>query len=306
MGIKQLMKLIDEYAPEAYKAEEKDNYLGRTIAIDASMQLYAFMVQIRSSNGGGPAQQLTNEAGDVTSHINGFFFRTINLLKKGITPVFVFDGKPPEIKRQELAKRSEIKAKAKTDAEEAKERIKEADNEEAKAEAIADAEKAEKRNIKVTKQDNEDIQTLLKLMGLPIVVAPSEAEAQCVELVKKGKAFAVATEDMDALTFGAPIMLRKLTAAEGLKEKVLEIHLDRVLKDMNLTMEQFIDLCILCGCDYCPTIKGIGSKTAMKLIKEHGTLEKAVASLDKKKSTRCQKQCLSFWTISEIRSKCPR
>lgn len=286
MGIKQLMQLIDEVAPGCYQETEKSSYMGRTIAIDASMQLYACLISIQSSHMGGPQQQLQNEDGKVTSHIVGFFSKTINLLKAGIKPVFVFDGKAPELKLQELTKRKALKEKAQDDLKKAQEELKDSAEGEDKAEAVEAVNKAAKRMTRVTREHNEDAQKLLGLMGLPFVVAPSEAEAQCSELCKKGKCFAVCTEDMDALTFGTPILLRRLMMPEKQALKVLEIHVDKLLALAKLSMDEFIDLCILCGCDYCPSIKGVGPKTAYKLIQEHKTIEKVCAHLesqDKKK-----------------------
>ncbi|GBG31764.1 Flap endonuclease 1 [Hondaea fermentalgiana] len=279
MGIKQLMKLLDEEAPGCYKETEKTSYMGRTVAIDASMQMYAFLVMVRTAGAGGaPAQHLMNEAGEVTSHISGFFYRTINLLQKGLKPVFVFDGKAPELKSDEISKRKEAKAKAEADLQKAQEAHRDAEDQEKAQEEI---EKASKRTTRVTREHNEDVQKLLRLMGLPIVLAPGEAEAQCAELCAKGKVFAAATEDMDALTFGAPILLRRLTLPDSQNQPVVEIHLDKVLAQLELTMDQFIDLCILCGCDYCSSIKGIGPKKALKYIRENKTLEKVLEVVGK-------------------------
>ena len=91
--------------------------------------------------------------------------------------------------------------------------------------------------------------------------------------VNIGKVWATVTEDMDALTFGTPILLRNLTYAESRKMDIYEIHYDKILPLLELTQRQFVDLCILCGCDYASSIKGIGPKSALKLIKEHKTLE---------------------------------
>lgn len=137
----------------------------------------------------------------------------------------------------------------------------------------------------MTKQHNADAQKLLRLMGVPVFLAPCEAEAQCAELCKKGKVWATVTEDMDALTFATPILLRNLTYAESRKMDIYEIHYDKILPLLELTPRQFVDLCILCGCDYASSIKGIGPKSALKLIKEHKTLEGVVESLDKNKYT---------------------
>lgn len=109
-----------------------------------------------------------------------------------------------------------------------------------------------------------------------------QAEAQCAELVKGGKVYAVGTEDMDTLTFGANVLLRHLTFSEARKMPIKEFHLDKVLEGMNLTKDQFIDLCVLLGCDYCDKIRGVGPKSAYKLITEHKSIEALLKNLDKK------------------------
>jgi flap endonuclease-1 len=144
-------------------------------------------------------------------------------------------------------------------------------------------EKLAKQSVRVTKQHNDECKRLLRLMGVPVVEAPSEAEAQCAAIVKAGKAYATGTEDMDALTFGSPVMVRHLTFSEARKLPIIEINLARVLEGLRLTMDQFIDLCILCGCDYCDRIKGIGEKRAFELITKYGSLEKVLENLDKEK-----------------------
>jgi len=279
MGIKNLMKLLAKEAPDCYKETEPKSYLGHKIAIDASMQLYQFMVMVRSGGGtGGVASQLTNEHGEVTSHIQGFLFRTISLMEKGIKPVFVFDGKPPEFKSGELEKRRAMKAKAEAEKAAAEKRLQEGEGD--AAENIEQINRMAKRNVKVTKEHNEDVKALLRLMGLPVVEAPCEAEAQCAELAKHGKVFATATEDMDALTFQTPVLLRRLTYAEIKKMPVYEISYAKMMSGLGLTREQFVDLCILCGCDYAGSIRGVGPSNALKLIKEHKTLEKVVAAVE--------------------------
>ena len=194
MGIKGLMPLIQEFAPGAVRElQGPEAYTGRIVAIDASMSLYQFLIAIRGhGREGGPATVLTNSEGEQTSHIQGMFNRTIKLLESGVKPVYVFDGRPPEAKDGELAKRQ---AKRK----EAEEKLK-------KAQQEGDTEAIEKYSgmlTKVSRKDCEDVKALLRMMGVPVVEAPCEAEAQCGELVKGGKAHAVGTEDMDALTFGA-------------------------------------------------------------------------------------------------------
>ncbi|KAI1285394.1 Flap endonuclease 1 [Halotydeus destructor] len=146
MGIKGLARLIADAAPAAIKEVELKTYFGRRIAIDASMSLYQFLVAIRHSN-----QQMTNDAGEATSHLIGFFYRTCKLLEVGIKPIYVFDGKAPVLKGGELAKRKERR-------EDANKKLEEASG--------ADIEKYSKRLVRVTRKHNDDVKTLLRLMGL--------------------------------------------------------------------------------------------------------------------------------------------
>merc|ERR1712151_748966 len=221
---------------------------------------------------GGSYQNLTNEAGEVTSHIIGMLTRSIRLMENGIKPVYVFDGKPPELKLAELAERRRKR-------EEAKENLQQAITE-GDAEAVL---KNTKMTTKVTKEQNEQTKKLLRLMGLPVVDAPSEAEATCAALCRDGKVYGAATEDADCLTFGTTTLVRNLMAAESQKKTILEVSLQVALEQLNVTMDQFIDFCIFCGCDYCDTIKGVGPSTAIKLVIQHGSLEKVLENTEPEK-----------------------
>lgn len=157
----------------------------------------------------------------------GIFYRTIRLLENGIKPVYVFDGKPPDLKSGELAKRAERRDEAKK----ALEKATEAGDE-------AEMEKFNRRLVRVTKEHAAEAKELLKLMGVPFIESPCEAEAQCAAMVKSGKVYATATEDMDALTFGSSIMLRHLTFSEARKMPVKEYFYEKVLKGFELNEKE--------------------------------------------------------------------
>lgn len=271
MGIKNLMKLLNEEAPLSVKDTKLKNYTGKRIAIDASMQLYQYFVMIRASGSDGFSQMLTSEDGKTTSHIQGFFNRTIKLMESGIKPVYVFDGKPPDLKSSELSKRKKMKEKVNKDIQNLMNENE--NNEEIDESVIDEINKLNKRTVHVTKEHNEQVKKLLNLMGVPIIESPGEAEAQCARLCSSGLVYATGTEDMDALTFGTNVMIKNLTFSGSSKRSVQEINLQKVLKYLNISRESFIDLCILCGCDYSPSIRGIGHKKAYALIKKHGNLE---------------------------------
>ncbi|XP_068661547.1 flap endonuclease 1 [Aristolochia californica] len=266
MGIKGLTKLLADNAPKGMKEQKFESYFGRKIAIDASMSIYQFLIVVGRSG----TEMLTNEAGEVTSHLQGMFNRTIRLLESGLKPVYVFDGAPPDLKKEELAKRYSKRVDATADLASA---IETGDKEV--------IEKFSKRTVKVTKKHNEDCKQLLRLMGVPVIEAPSEAEAQCAALCKSDKVYGVASEDMDSLTFGAPRFLRHLMDPSSKKVPVMEFEIAKILEELNLNMDQFIDLCILCGCDYCDSIRGIGGQTALKLIRQYGSIETILENINK-------------------------
>ncbi|QPG74065.1 Elongation of fatty acids protein 2 [Brettanomyces nanus] len=265
MGIRGLNALVSENAPKAIRSSELKSLFGRKVAIDASMCLYQFLIAVRQQDG----SVLTNESGRTTSHLMGFFYRTIRMAGHGIKPCYVFDGKPPVMKGGELEKRLKRREDAEKKATEAKE-----------AGQAAELMKYQRRTVRVTREQNEDAKKLLKLMGIPFVEAPCEAESQCAELAKAGKVYGAASEDMDTLCYQPPFLLRNLTAAEARKLKIDEYNIKEVLKGFDMPIEQFIDMCILLGCDYCETIRGVGPVTAMKMIRKYGSLEKIVETIE--------------------------
>ena len=161
---------------------------GNIIAVDASLFIYQFLSTIRQRDG----TPLMDSKGRITSHLSGIFQRTIKLLEKGIKPVFVFDGESPELKNKEKEKRERLKHEAGIKYKEAAEK-----------EDIAAMKKYAMRTSKLTPEMVDEAKQLLKSMGVPVVQAPSEGEAQAAYMVKKGDAYAIASSDVDSLLFGA-------------------------------------------------------------------------------------------------------
>ncbi|KAJ1882087.1 Elongation of fatty acids protein 2, partial [Kickxella alabastrina] len=210
MGIKGLKQVIADRAPLALRSVEMKHLVGRKVAIDASTSLYQFLVAVRNEG-----QNLTTSDGSTTSHLIGLLYRTVNMVETGLKPLYVFDGKPPTMKGGELAKRKEKRDLA-------QESLKVAE-EEGNADEML---KQMKRLTKVTPEINEQAKRLLTLMGIPHTTAPCEAEAECAALAKAGKVWAAASQDMDTLLFGAPVLLRNLTAPAARKLPIEEIRLD--------------------------------------------------------------------------------
>ena len=186
------------------------------------MSIYSFLIAVRSEG-----QMLMSDAGETTSHLMGMFYRTLRMVDNGIKPLYVFDGAPPKLKSGELARRYMRKQEATEGLEEAKE-----------TGTAEDIEKFSRRTVRVTREHNEECRRLLKLMGIPFIVAPTEAEAQCAELARAGKVYAAASEDMDTLCFNTPILLRHLTFSEQRKEPIQEIHLDKLLLGLGMERDQ--------------------------------------------------------------------
>jgi flap endonuclease-1 len=244
-----------------------DMLTGKVVACDASMAIYQFLIATQGFSKITPGlTELKDVDGNLTGHLVGLYHRTIQFMEAGVKPIWVFDGKPPDLKSHELDKRKEMKAAA----EEAKD----------EAEAAGDWEKVRQmagRSIKITPEMMADAKKLIRMIGCPVVEAPCEAEAQCAWIVKHGLAYATATEDMDALTFGTNFQLRGFNSK---KEPLTQIDLKVLLEEFEMTMDEFIDLCILCGCDYTKSIGGIGPVKAFKFIKDCGDIEGVLKKIE--------------------------
>ena len=245
MGIKNLLKFLKEY-PNLVKSSSIESYNGKKVAIDISILLYQVVISVRNTG-----TDLTNNQGEITSHILGLFNKTIILLKRNIIPIYVFDGCPPELKKNVLSNRKKNRLKA-------YEKMMKAKTEEERIKYF-------KRCVNITNEQIKQSQELLELMGIPYIVASEEADSQCAYLSKKGLVDGVFTEDMDILTFGANKIIRNLTSY---KKNTIEISLSDVLNKLELVYEEFIDFCILLGCDYCIGINDIHPNIIFKYFKE--------------------------------------
>ena len=248
---------------------------GKTLAIDAFNTLYQFITTIRQPDG----TPLMDSRGRITSHLTGLFYRSCNLLEKGINPVFVFDGKPNELKRRTLDQRAAAKQEAKVQMLQA---MKEGD--------VERAGQLAQRTAKLETPQVDQSKELLTYLGIPWVQAASEGEAQCAHLAKEGLVDAAASQDYDTLLFGAPLLIRNLTISGkkkiprrnmSIEIKPEEISLEHNLSTMGITREKLIWLGILNGTDFNAGIYGIGPKKALKLVQKHDTFEEVLKEIDK-------------------------
>jgi flap endonuclease-1 len=229
-------------------------------AIDANNALYQFLTIIRQPDG----TPLMDRQGRVTSHLSGILFRMASFIEKGIKPVFVFDGKPTALKQGTIDERRKMRDTA---GEKWKEALEQGDEEEAYKQARSST-RVDATVIGTSKQ-------LLELMGIPVVQAPGEGEAQASYMVAKGDARYVVSQDYDTLLFGAPLLVRNLTVSgkRKVRGRQITVNPERIvltdaLAGLHLTREELIEIGILVGTDFNPGVEGVGAKTGLKIVQK--------------------------------------
>ena len=239
---------------------------GRTLAVDGYNAVYQFLATIRQRDG----QLFTDPRGHVTSHLMGTFYRTTSLLREGVLPVWVFDGKPPERKAGTIRQRIAAKEKA--------------EGEYREALAAGDLETAKRKaaqTSRLTRPMVEELMELLAALGVPTVRAPSEGEAQAAAMAAAGAVWGVASEDYDSLLFGAPRLVRGLAARSrgGSAPGAQLIDRADLLQNLGIDGDELILLGIVVGTDFNDGVRGYGPKKALKLVQEHLGFDATVAKV---------------------------
>lgn len=242
---------------------------GKVIAVDAYNTIYQFLATIRGATG----ELLTNNSGEVTSHLSGLFYRNVNLLAENIKLIYIFDGKPSPLKSKEIERRRQVKQDAFKKYQEA-----------ITAGRFEDARKYGQATSVLTDMMVEESKMILTLLGIPYIQAPSEGEAAAAQLTQSNIAFACASQDYDSLLFGAKRLIRNLTISGKRKVPNRNEYVDiepeiiqqqQLLNETGLNLEQLVDVGIMIGTDFNPGgIPRIGPKTALKLVQEYNKLEK--------------------------------
>ena len=260
MGIKNLKKIIDKYSPKAITVTTINDYKNKTLGIDFNLMLYKMILSIRMNG-----YDIKNDDIIVT-HIHALLLKMKGFIKHNITPVFVFDGMAPKIKSSTLNQRKEFQNFM----------------QQKYYKAITQDEKKKYyfMKSKINYDEIMDCMNLIKLFGYTVIESLEEADSQLADLIKKQKIDYVVTDDMDILVFGGTKIIKNFTIVD--KKKMQEIDLDILKKDAKLTQSQLVDLSILLGCDYCPTIKGVGLVGSYKLLKQYGSLSEILEHEDLK------------------------
>jgi flap endonuclease-1 len=242
-----------------YKTPVGFESLAGAAAVDGNNALYQFLTIIRQPDG----TPLMDSRGRVTSHLSGILFRTATFLEKGIRPVFVFDGKPADLKQATIDARRKVRREAGERWIEALER---GDEEEAYKQARASS-RVDDAIIGSSKD-------LLHLLGIPFLQAPGEGEAQAAHMAARGDVRYVISQDYDTLLFGAPVLVRNLTVSgkrkiRGRSVTVVpeRIVLTDVLAGLSLSRKQLIEIGILVGTDFNAGVNGVGAKTGLKIVR---------------------------------------
>jgi len=234
---------------------------GKRIAVDAFLWIHQFLSIIRQADG----TPLQDSEGRVTSHLSGIFYRSAKLLEHGVKPIWVFDGKKPDFKY--------VTAERRAKKEEAKEKWEEAK----KKGDLKEAKKYAQATVSLNTEMLEQAKELIQHMGMPVVIAPSEGEAQCAYMCKEKMVYGVASQDIDSLLFGAPKLLRNLSVTGKRKLPGRNVYIDikpeiielkNILSALELTREKLILMGLLVGTDFNSGIHGIGPKKSLKMVKE--------------------------------------
>jgi flap endonuclease-1 len=259
---------INELVKEVRRTITFEKLLNKHIAIDAFNTIYQFLAIIRQRDG----TPLKDYNGNVTSHLSGLFYRTINFLEHNIKPIYVFDGIPSELKLKTIKERRKIKEVAKEKMIKAQEK-----------EDFGEAKKFAQMTSKLDTSMINESKKLIKYLGIPIIEASSEGEAQSAFIVENGDAWACASQDYDTLLFGGERLIRNFAVSRSKKLKNTTVTLDieyislsKFLESLNITRVQLIEMGILIGTDFFPGIKGIGQHKALDLIKKYGSLENII------------------------------
>ncbi|RBI61848.1 flap endonuclease-1 [halophilic archaeon] len=231
-----------------------DDLGGRLVAVDAHNWLYKYLTTTVKWT---EDEVYTTEDGTEVANLVGVVQGLPKFFEHDLTPVFVFDGGVTDLKTEEIESRREQREKMEERLAEARE-----------AGDEIEVARLDAHTQRLTPVIHETTRELFDLLDVPYVEAPAEGEAQAAHMARNGTVDYAGTEDYDALLLGAPLTLRKLTSKGDPELMDFEATLD----EHDITWEQLVDVAILIGTDFNEGIDGVGPKTALKEVKEHGDL----------------------------------
>jgi flap endonuclease-1 len=236
MGIKNLNRfLFDNCSKTAISKNHLNNFKNKTLVIDTSIYLYKYASE---------------------NNLMENMYLLISILKHyNIIPIFIFDGKPPPEKRDLLIKRIIEKKEAEEKYSKLQIKLKSANDNDMK-EIMKDMEYLKRQMVRLKEEDIEKVKKLMDVYGVTYYDAPGEADKLCVYLIKIRKAWGCISDDMDMFLYGCPYVLRGVSL---LNHTVMLYDTEKILKDLEMTEQQFCEIMVLSGTDY-----NINSKTSLK------------------------------------------
>jgi flap endonuclease-1 len=223
MGVHGLNTLFNKYCKKCVKNSNLYNYKNKTIVIDINNYLYRFL----KNNTLIPS-----------------LYELCNMLKfYNITPIFVFDGFPPHEKLDKINQRREERYEAIENCERLKLEYEKTKNKK----LLKQIEILTKKGMKITNKNFKEVKTLLTLLDYKYIISDGEADKLCASMVIHNEAYACLSEDNDLFVYGCPRVIRYLSL---IKHTFQEYNLNILLNSLNITFEQFQDMCILSGTDY--------------------------------------------------------
>src|SRR3989338_1947280 len=283
---------ISEIIPR--KEIEISDLNGKIVCVDAFNTLYQFLSSIRQPDG----TPLMDSEKKITSHLSGIFYRNINLLSEGIKMVYVFDGIPPDLKE----KIHKIRRGNRDLAEEKFKTAKDLDD-------LESMKRYSSQFLRLNEEIITESKELLEAMGIAVVQAPGEGEAEAAYIAKtKKEIYASVSQDYDSILFGAPKLIRNLTLARRRKTvsgfveiKPEMIELEKVLNALEINLDQLICLGILVGTDYNPKgIPRIGQKKALQIVRQHKSPVLIFKSLQEKMNALSEEDKFDWKEIFEL------
>lgn len=259
MGVDNMMKIINEYIPDAIKSIKISDLHGKTVAIDANLFIYRSVFAIRKGMGKDIENKIKGKVYKVT-HIYIMFNRLLGFIKNNINAVFVFDSSYSYLKENIIKKRKELRKEIKI----------KYDN------AITSEEKRRYYHVSedITTKEYDDIINLIELFGFKYIIAPEESDSQCAYMISNGLVDYVISEDMDILLFGGKNIIKKFTISSNKKMKLIEAK--PIIDHFHGDILSLIHLGILLGCDYAETVKGIGYRKAYRYIMDYKLIDKMI------------------------------
>ena len=230
MGVKLLGKLLKTQCYDVAKQTHLSSLFGKKICIDVSIYLYRYKSQNRL--------------------IENMYLMCSLFKHYNITPIFIFDGKPPKEKRKELDNRK----KERKLAHEKYDKLVKVYGNDITNEQKFELQELQRRMTKITFQDVQLVKDLFDAYGIKYMTATGEADVLCASLVIKKKVYAVLTEDMDLFAYTCPIVLRYFSLTN---HTVIVYDLKKILSKLELDKKNFQIICVLSGNDYYDSKKNI-------------------------------------------------